>query len=75
MWSVLNDLDSLSLLTLFMAVFGYHIQLPNFVLKVKYSSMRPYIPGQLPTSSTVIGMHILYSFISILSPSPLDYHS
>ena len=32
---VLNDFDTLSLLTLFMAVFRNHIQLANFVLKVK----------------------------------------
>lgn len=30
---VLNDFDTLSLLTLFMTVFGNHVQLADFVLK------------------------------------------
>ena len=63
MWSVFHNFYTFTLLTLFMAMFGYHVQLPNLVLNITFTII--IFSVIINTSSTVIGMHILYSLINI----------
>ena len=66
MRSILHHLHSLPLLALFGTVLGYHVKLPNLVLQSNHMLVKVDDSG-LVTSSTVIGIQILYSLTNIVT--------
>ena len=68
MWPVLHHLHPLPLLALLSTKLGYTVKLANLVLQNNHMLVKVDDSGSV-TSSTVIGMQILYSLTNIVMQS------
>ena len=68
MWSVLHHLHPLPFLALLSTMLGYHVKLADLVLQSNHMLVKVDDSGSV-TSSTVIGMQILYSLTNIVMQS------
>ena len=68
MWPVLHHLHPLPLLALLSTKLGVHVKLANLVLQSNHILLKVDDSGSV-TSSTVIGMQILYSLTNIVMQS------
>ena len=69
MWPVLHHLHPLPLLALLSTKLGVHVKLANLVLQSNHILLVKVDDSGSVTSSTVIGMQILYSLTNIVMQS------